>query len=215
LVFLRRRNLDAWLFLDAIAPAALLGQALARPANFINQELYGPPTTLPWGIPILRRTLEPYTDLSRYPLESTRFHPTFAYEMVWNILAALLLIWFARQYERRLKPGTIFAGWLVLAGIGRFFIEFFRPDQPRIPGSDFTYTAVVSALMALAGVGLLLVRSGRPPLAAAEDWENRYRISGSRATGGAAGSGRAPAPRKRVSRQAELPRPRQAPKRSR
>ena len=52
--YLRQHKMDMWLFLDAIAPMTLLGQALARPANFINQELYGPPTNLPWGIPDAR-----------------------------------------------------------------------------------------------------------------------------------------------------------------
>src|SRR5262249_19852668 len=50
--YAHRNKMDPWIYLDAIGPAALIGQALARPANFINQELYGPPTTLPWGIPI-------------------------------------------------------------------------------------------------------------------------------------------------------------------
>src|SRR3972149_6301390 len=79
--FLKSVEKDVWLFLDAIAPAALLGQALARPANFINQELYGQPTKLPWGIPIeAGHRLAQYADLSKFPVETTRFHPTFAYE---------------------------------------------------------------------------------------------------------------------------------------
>ena len=179
LAFLKTRGLDPWLFLDAIAPAALLGQALARPANFINQELYGPPTRLPWGIPIeFEHRLEQYRDLSLYPEASTRFHPTFAYEMIWNILVALLLLWFSRQFQKRIKPGAVFGGWLVLAGVGRVLIEFFRPDQPKIPGIDFTYSALVAGLMAVAGALILLVRYEKVRLAAAEHWATRYRISG-------------------------------------
>jgi len=178
LIFLRRRKMDAWLFFDAIAPAALIGQAIARPANFINQELYGQPTHLPWGIPIdAQHRIAPYADLNLYPVESTRFHPTFAYEMIWNFLAALFLIWYARQYKEKIKPGAIFGGWLVLAGIGRVIIEFFRPDQPRIPGTNFSYSALVAALMAVAGVIFLLVRYGKLHLNFAEDWEEEYKIS--------------------------------------
>ena len=71
----------------------LIGQALARPANFINQELYGPPTQLPWGIPIdAAHRLAQYADLSKYPVDATRFHPTFAYDMLLNIPLALLLL---------------------------------------------------------------------------------------------------------------------------
>lgn len=157
--YARRRKMDLLLLLDAVAPALLFGQALARPANFINQELYGPPTTLPWGIPIdaLHR-LPPWNDLTLYPVETTRFHPTFAYEMVWNILAGSLLLWLARRYGKQVKPGALFAGWMVLAGIGRFWIEAFRPDQPRIPGTELSYSALVSILLAVAGVIWLLAR---------------------------------------------------------
>ena len=178
LAFLRRRNLDPWLFLDGIAPAALIGQAVARPANFINQELYGQPTSLPWGIPIYNRTLPPYTDLSQYPIETTRFHPTFAYEMIWNFLAALLLLWIARQYEERVKPGTIFGGWLVLAGVGRVVIEVFRPDQPKIPGTALTYSALVAGLMALAGAVFLLLRYRKMGLAYGREWADTYHVAG-------------------------------------
>ena len=133
-IYARRSHIDMWLILDSVAPGILIGQAIARPANFINQELYGPPTRLPWGLSIdAAHRIPPFNNLQLYP-ETTRFHPTFAYEMIWNIVAAALLLWIGRRYEKAIKPGTIFAGWLVLAGLGRFIIEFFRPDQPTIPG---------------------------------------------------------------------------------
>jgi phosphatidylglycerol:prolipoprotein diacylglycerol transferase len=179
IIFLRRNNMDIWLFLDSIAPVALIGQAIARPANFINQELYGPPTKLPWGIPIdAQHRLAQFSDLSLYPVETTRFHPTFAYEMIWNFLAALFLLWWARQEDReKVKPGTIFGAWLVLAGVGRVIIEFFRPDQPVISGTIITYSALVSALMAIAGVFVLLIRFGKVKPAFAQGWEEEYQIS--------------------------------------
>lgn len=176
--YMRREKLDFWLFLDAIAPAALLGQALARPANFINQELYGQPTDLPWGIFIdADHRIAAYLDLARYPVETTRFHPTFAYEMIWNILATLFLLWLARQYVERLKPGTIFGGWLILAGVGRAIIEQFRPDQPLIPGTPISYSALVSMLMAVAGVVLLLIRYEKINPAFAQGWEEEYQVT--------------------------------------
>jgi len=159
--YLRRRGVDFWLLLDSVAPALLIGQAFARPANFINQELYGPPTEMPWGIPIdaLHR-MPPWDDLARFPLETTRFHPTFAYEMIWNLLAGGLLLWIGRRFEKNLKPGMIFAGWMILAGLGRFVIEAFRPDQPRIPGTDLSYSALVAGLVAVIGILWLLARLG-------------------------------------------------------
>jgi phosphatidylglycerol---prolipoprotein diacylglyceryl transferase len=175
--FLKKNGMDFWLFLDAIAPAVLIGQALARPANFINQELYGQPTKLPWGIHIdAGHRLAQYANLSLFPVDSTRFHPTFAYEMVLNIPLALLLLWISRQYKDKMKPGAIFSGWLVFAGLARAFIEFFRPDQPPIGDSFVTYSMFVSVLMAIAGVVMLLVRFGKLQFAFAKGWEEEYQI---------------------------------------
>ena len=175
--FLKQNGMDFWLFLDAIAPAALIGQALARPANFINQELYGQPTKLMWGIPIdAGHRLPQFSDLTQFPVETTRFHPTFAYEMILNILLALLLLWISRRYAEKMKPGAIVAGWLISAGLIRAFIEFFRPDQPRIGESIVTYSMFVSILMAISGVVLLLIRYGRLQIAMADGWEEQYQI---------------------------------------
>ena len=178
LIYLRRNKLDPWLFFDAAGPAILIGQGIGRIANFINQELYGPPTTLPWGIPIqAEHRLVQYRDLNLFPVETTRFHPTFAYEMLWNFAAAGLLLWLSRRYRGNIKPGTIFAGWLLLAGFGRLLIEFFRPDQPKIPELGISYTSIFSALMAIIGAVMLMVRYKALNLKFAENWEEEYQIS--------------------------------------
>jgi hypothetical protein len=181
---LKKNGYDVWLFLDSIVPAVFIGQALARPANFINQELYGPPTSLPWGIKIdpsqlyqtpvnmIGHTQQEVLDY----IKLTRFHPTFAYEMILNILLALLLLWIARQYKDKIKPGAILSGWLVLAGLARAFIEIFRPDQPRIGSSFISYTMLVSFLMAVAGMVMLLVRNRKLAFAIADRWEEKYQI---------------------------------------
>lgn len=158
--YARHYKLDLWLFLDAIAPVTMIGQAVARPANFINQELYGPPTTLPWGISIDNfHRIGEFRDLVKYPLETTRFHPVFAYEMIWNFLFAGLLLWAAQRWPEKFKPGSVLAWWLVLAGSGRALIEFLRPDQPKIPGTFISYSQLVSVLMGLAGLILLMARN--------------------------------------------------------
>src|SRR5687768_16438450 len=178
LLYLRRNKLDPWLFLDSAGPAVLIGQGIGRIANFINQELYGPPTTLPWGIQIqAEHRLIQYRDLNLFPVETTRFHPTFAYEMLWNFAAAGLLLWLSRRYRGNIKPGTIFAGWLLLAGFGRLLIEFFRPDQPKIPELGISYTSIFSALMAIIGAVMLMVRYKALNLKFAENWEEEYQIS--------------------------------------
>ena len=178
LMYLRQKKLDPWLFLDAAGPAMLIGQGIGRIANFINQELYGPPTDSPWGIPIsAQHRLPAYQDLLKYPVETTRFHPTFAYEMLWNFAAAGLLLWLSRRYKEELKPGTIFAGWLLLAGLGRTWIEFFRPDQPKIGDSMVSYSMIVAALMAIVGALLLMARYKIINPQVAENWEDEYQLS--------------------------------------
>jgi phosphatidylglycerol:prolipoprotein diacylglycerol transferase len=176
--FLKKNGMDVWLFLDALAPATLLGQAFARPANFINQELYGQPTQLAWGIPIeASHRLAQYSDLIQFPVETTRFHPTFAYEMALNFLIVLFLWWLSRRYERELKPGALFSVWLLLAGLSRTFIEFFRPDQARIGDTFISYTMAVSFGMAVVGAVMLLIRFGKIQLAMAEGWEDEYQVT--------------------------------------
>jgi prolipoprotein diacylglyceryl transferase len=178
LLYLRLNKLDPWLFLDAAGPAALVGQGIGRIANFINQELYGPPTTLPWGIPISgEHRLAQYKDLNLFPVETTRFHPTFAYEMLWNFASAGLLLWLSRRYKEDLKPGALFASWLVLAGVGRVIIEFFRPDQPKIAALGISYSSIFAALMAIAGAVLLMARYKAVNLKLAENWEEEYQLS--------------------------------------
>ena len=158
-VYFRANQLDFLLLLDSVAPALLIGQAVVRPANYINQELYGPPTERPWGLRIdAAHRIPPWTDLNSFPVETTRFHPAFAYEMLWNFAAAALLLWMARRREEELKPGALFAGWLVLEGVGRFWLEWFRPDQPRLAGTAISYSRIVAMAMAVVGVAWLLVR---------------------------------------------------------
>lgn len=174
-LYLRRNQLDPWLFLDAAGPAALVGQGIGRVANFINQELYGPPTNLPWGIPIqAEHRLPEYQNLSLFPVATTRFHPTFAYEMIWNFAAAGFLLWLSRRHKEDLKPGALFAGWLVLAGLGRILIEFFRPDQPKIPGLGISYSSIFAALMAITGALMLTARYKIITPKFAEGWEEEY-----------------------------------------
>jgi len=157
-IFARRRKLDIWLLMDSVGPALLIAQGVARIANFINQELYGQPTTLPWGVRIApQHRIPPYNQLDLYP-ETTRFHPTFFYEMIYNLLAGAFLMWITRRYRDKERPGAAFAGWLILAGVGRQIIEFFRPDQPRLPGTDISYSRIVAALMIVAGALILAIK---------------------------------------------------------
>jgi hypothetical protein len=97
--------------------------------------------------------------------------------MLWNFASAGLLLWLSRRYKEDMKPGTIFAGWLVLAGIGRVIIEFFRPDQPKISSLGISYSSLFAALMAIAGAILLMARYKAISLKFAENWEEEYERS--------------------------------------
>ncbi len=176
--YAKKMGLDMWLALDAVSPGLLLGQAIARPANFINQELYGQPTELPWGIQIdAQHRISPWNNLALYPEGTTRFHPTFAYEILWNLFAAGLLLIISRKYKEKMKPGIIFGAWLILAGLGRNIIEFFRPDQPGFPGTVFSYSRFVAILMIIGGALLILIKYKVIKLSFISPGEGSYKIA--------------------------------------
>jgi phosphatidylglycerol:prolipoprotein diacylglycerol transferase len=176
-IFARRRKLDMWLVLDSVGPGLMIPYGFVRIANFVNQELYGPPTSLPWGIRIEpHRRIPLYQRLDLYP-ETTRFHPTFAYDTIYNLLAGVFLLWIVRRNKDKERPGAAFAGWLILAGVGRQIIEFFRPDQPRIPGTDISYTRIAAALMIVAGALLLAIKYERLHLPFLPPGRKEYRFA--------------------------------------
>jgi phosphatidylglycerol:prolipoprotein diacylglycerol transferase len=145
-IYTRWRKLNPFPYLDAIALGLPVAQAIGRWGNFINQELYGPPTTLPWGLKIeSTHRIPPYNDLATYP-DSTRFHPLFLYESLWNMVGFVLLLWIARRFEKNLKPGDLALSYLIWYPLGRFFIEFLRTDSWFFPGTPFNVVHVLSAI---------------------------------------------------------------------
>ncbi len=122
----KQAGLRFWSVADAIAPGLLLAQAIGRLGNYFNKELFGQPTDLPWG-------LEIPSDNPAYPIglpEGTLFHPTFLYEMLWNLLGvAILLIVDARL---KLRWGRLFALYLMIYSLGRGWIETIRIDPSEI-----------------------------------------------------------------------------------
>jgi phosphatidylglycerol---prolipoprotein diacylglyceryl transferase len=136
-IYARYAHLKFWQWVDIAIPGLALGQAIGRWGNFFNQELYGFPTTLPWGIPIdqAHRLSAPgadFTDLSKYPVDTTRFHPTFLYESLAMLIAAGLLLYVARRYSSRLKMGDMLLIYGMLYPLVRFFTEMERPDAWKI-----------------------------------------------------------------------------------
>jgi prolipoprotein diacylglyceryl transferase len=120
----RRYHVDYATFGDALAPGIVLAQAVGRWGNYFNQELFGRPTKLPWGLEIdsaHRQSL---------PLKYQNFHtfhPTFLYESLWDVGVALLVIWADRRF--RLNRGRAFALYVAAYTLGRFWIESLRIDD--------------------------------------------------------------------------------------
>lgn len=129
LIYTRRNKLPLVEFLDICMPGFLLAQAIGRWGNFMNQEAYGRPTTLPFGVTIDGdRRLPPYNDMAAYP-PSTLFHATFLYESVWNVAGFGLLLWLERRLRGWLRTGDIALFYAIWYGVGRFWIEGLRTDS--------------------------------------------------------------------------------------
>jgi prolipoprotein diacylglyceryl transferase len=120
----RRRGIKLLPLLDALAPGVLVAQAVGRWGNWFNQELYGRPTDLPWGLEI---------DVAHRPtqyLDVATYHPAFLYECLWNLGAFALLIWLDRRL--RLGHGRVLALYVMLYTLGRGWIENLRIDDVQL-----------------------------------------------------------------------------------
>jgi len=141
-----RHKLDFWTWLDIAAPAIPLGQAIGRWGNFVNQELYGAPTTLPWAIYIPPEKRLPGYEAFAY------YHPTFLYESLWNLGVCLLLLWIARRFAAQLKRGDLLTLYFVFSPPGRILTEFFRLDSTTL----FSLSVAQSLSALLVGAALLV-----------------------------------------------------------
>jgi len=120
----RRQKVSFAAFADALAPGLLLAQAIGRLGNWFNQELFGSATTLPWGLQISDQYLPAGYE------SGTLFHPTFLYELLWNVAAAFLLIYLDRRF--RLGHGRVFWLYVLFYTLGRVWIEMLRIDTAEL-----------------------------------------------------------------------------------
>src|SRR3954451_18553316 len=117
---LRRRGANIPLFMDCVAPGLLVAQAIGRVGNWFNQELFGGATSLPWGLEIDRdHRPDGYEQFAT-------FHPTFLYEIVWNLSLAGFLVWLG--HHRRIRPPGLFALYVAGYSLGRIGEELLRVD---------------------------------------------------------------------------------------
>ncbi len=144
-IYTRKKKLSFLTWLDILAPGLALGQAIGRWGNYFNQEVYGMPSNLPWAIKIDQaHRLPGFENIERY-------HPTFLYEFIWNLLNMFFLLWVARKFKDRLKPGDVFFLYMIIYSFGRFMLEFIRIVNSPIAGINSN-----QALMGVIFVGSII-----------------------------------------------------------
>jgi phosphatidylglycerol---prolipoprotein diacylglyceryl transferase len=156
-LYIRRNKLPFAPWLDIAAVCLPLGQAIGRWANFVNQELYGIPTTLPWGITIDSAfRVEPYKSLIDFPQATTLFHPLFLYESLWNFIAFIILLNLFLRYRKNFKAGDLFLIYVMQYAFIRFLLEFIRVEQSIVAGVNFSQ--VICALGFVVALALFVMR---------------------------------------------------------
>lgn len=153
----RRAGLRFWALADALAPALLVAQSLGRFGNYFNHELFGLPTTLPWGLQI--EATNPKFPAGMPP--GTLFHPLFLYEIIWNLVGVALILLLERRF--RLQWGRVLALYLIWYGLGRSWLESIRIDPTSdgwlgIPANVWASFAAVAV-----GITLFIVQTRRHP----------------------------------------------------
>ncbi len=148
-IYCRKKKISFLIWVDIIAPGLALAQAVGRWGNFVNQEVYGLPSTLPWAIYI-----DPAHRLPGFENIAT-YHPTFLYESIWNLLNMGLLLLLAHRFSSKLKAGDIFLVYLLFYSIGRFALEFVRIDYSPVAGLNINQT-LMAVVFILSAIGLIL-----------------------------------------------------------
>ncbi|MFD7311498.1 prolipoprotein diacylglyceryl transferase [Promicromonospora sp. NPDC059942] len=173
LIACRISGLRFWSFADALAPGLLVAQAIGRLGNYVNQELFGLPTTLPWG-------LEIRSDAPMFPSgtpEGTLFHPLFLYEMIWNLIGVAVLLFIERRVVRRndalaadggtpgagLRWGRMFGLYLIWYGLGRSWLESIRIDPTSDAPLGVPANIWTAGIAVLLGIGIIVVQGRRHP----------------------------------------------------
>jgi prolipoprotein diacylglyceryl transferase len=151
----RRAGIRFFAFADALAPGLLFAQAFGRLGNYFNQELYGPPTTLPWGLQI-------HSSSPAFPAgvpAGTLFQPLFLYEMIWDIAGAFLILFLSRRFV--MSWGKAMGTYFLWYGTGRAYLETLRLDPTEFHFLGEKINTDVAAAVAIFGLIILIVQSVR------------------------------------------------------
>lgn len=149
-IYVRKCGQSFAVWADVVAPGLALGQAIGRWGNFVNQELYGRPTHLPWAIYIDQSHRAPGFE------QFSHFHPAFLYESLWNLGNMALLLWLGKRYATYLKDGDLILTYLVVYPIGRFMLEFLRLDSSQV--ANLNANQVIMLIIAVLASSVLVWR---------------------------------------------------------
>ena len=149
-IFAKIKKINFFSLLDLSAPSILLGQAIGRIGNYINQEGFGPPTELPWGV---------YIDPQHRPvqyLNSTHFHPTFFYEAALDLIFFLFILKIAGKFKQK---GQVFGLYLIFYALSRFIAEFWRTDTWTVGSIKIAH--ILSIVAFALGIWFFLIRPSK------------------------------------------------------
>ncbi|MHC5794852.1 prolipoprotein diacylglyceryl transferase [Lacisediminihabitans sp. FW035] len=153
----RRHGIRFWSFADALAPAMLVAQSLGRFGNYFNHELFGLPTTLPWGLQIEASN-------AKFPAglpAGTLFHPLFLYEIIWNLVGVAIILILERRFA--LRWGRTFALYLIWYGLGRSWLEAIRIDPTSDGFLGIPANIWASFVAIVLGITLFIIQTRRHP----------------------------------------------------
>lgn len=141
-LFTKYKKINFWNLADIVAPSIILGQAIGRWGNYVNQEAHGGPTDLPWAIEV----------------DGQMVHPTFLYESLWNIGIFIFLLWYSKKKK---VTGEVFLFYLALYSLGRMFIEGLRTDSLML--GEFRVAQLISLAIILGALGIRQVLIRKNP----------------------------------------------------
>ncbi len=150
LLYCRSKKVSFTRWVDFIAPGLILAQAIGRWGNFVNQELYGAPTDLPWKL-----FIDPLHRIAGYQ-NVEYYHPLFLYESLYNLAISAFLIWLGIRFQEKLRDGDVFLTYLVFYPTGRFFLEFLRLDPSSVGTINANQTLM--GIIAVASAIILYIR---------------------------------------------------------
>ena len=161
IVYVRMNRQSFWTWADVIVPGLFAMEFVARWGNFFNQELYGPPTTAPWGIAIdcAHRVAGYLCPPDGSTLATAHFQPMFLYESISGLVGMLTLLWLTRRFASRLRSGEITLIFFIWYATVRFLLEFLRVDNWTFFGIPMAQ--LISIVVIVLSLGLLVYRHRR------------------------------------------------------